>query len=256
MWWAKVNPEPKRILLLAGTMEARELAMRLADWPNLFVVASLAGAVSRPAVLPVTTRTGGFGGVDGLVGFLRNEKIDVLLDVTHPFAAQMKAHVDQASMVAGIKVAHVIRPAWIAEKADTWLCVRSLEEAVSSLPANCRPFLSIGRREIGLFTGRPDIHPVARMIDPPDETSRSDSVTILLSHPQAHEAAERELFVKHAITHLVTKNSGGSKSRAKILAARSLSIPVIMVDRPPPPAALILETIEAAETWLRSVLDN
>lgn len=254
MWWVGVSPEPKRILLLAGTAEARELAERLVRRTRLNVIASLAGAVSNPTPLPVKTRIGGFGGADGLARFIVSEKIDIVIDATHPYAAQMKTHVDQAFKATGVEAAHLIRPTWCSEDGDHWQHVRSVNEAAEKLPSGARPFLSIGRREIGLFAVRPDIYPIARMIDPPDHEERAEAMTILLSHPQADWRAEKDLFQKHGVTHLLTKNSGGTKSRAKLLAARSLSLPVIMIDRPPLPAAPILESVDAAELWIRSVL--
>ncbi len=242
--------------MLAGTAEARILAERLAGRHDVDVTASLAGAVSNPAPLPVKTRIGGFGGPDGLVRFVRDHKIELLIDATHPYAVQMKDHVDQAAASTGVSAAHLLRPAWVAEDGDQWLHVRSLSEAADKLPTGSRPFLSIGRREIGLFAARPDIRPVARMIDPPGAGERPQLMTILLSHPLPDWQAERDLFQTHGVTHLVTKNSGGTKSRAKILAARALSLPVVMIDRPPLPAAPIIKSVDAAELWVRSALDR
>ncbi|MEP3277777.1 MAG: cobalt-precorrin-6A reductase [Stappiaceae bacterium] len=246
----------KRVLLLAGTGEARRLAMCLADRSDLDIVASLAGAVSKPAVLPVKTRIGGFGGVDGLIRYLKDHKVDALIDATHPFSVQMKHHVDLAITETNIPVVHLIRPAWVAEAGDKWLNVGSLKQAAEVLPSGSRPFLSVGRREIGIFADKQNISPVARMIDPPIEGVLDQPITIILSHPQSDWRAEKELFLKHEITHLVTKNSGGEQSHAKLVAARALKVPVIMIDRPPLPAAPTLETVEATETWLHSVLDR
>lgn len=236
--------KPDHILLLAGTFEARLLARALAEqFPAARVTASLAGAVSDLPDLGVPTRVGGFGGTKGLEAYLKAEAVTVLIDATHPFAAQMSRNAAAAATAAGTALLRLQRPAWRPVDGDTWQAMASLEEAKSVLPAEARVFLSVGRKDIGLFTHRSDLFGLARMIEPPG-ADLPDHWHLVLARP-AHMADEEiALLERHRITHLVTKNSGGTRAYAKIEAARRLGLPVLMVERPALPEAETADSVE------------
>ncbi len=220
------------ILLLAGTREARLLAKKLVEtFPDVRITASFAGAVDNLPNLGVPTRVGGFGGVAGLTDYLVNEKVTLLVDATHPFAAQMSGNAVFAARSLNLPLIRLERPAWTPESGDLWQSVVSLGEAADALPAQARAFLAIGRKDLHRFTHRTDIFALARMIEPP-ELPLPGHWQLVLGRPPLSASEEIALFRKHRITHVVAKNSGGRRSHAKIEAARQLGLPVIMVDRP------------------------
>ncbi|MEM9634070.1 MAG: cobalt-precorrin-6A reductase [Pseudomonadota bacterium] len=241
---------PDRILLLAGTQEARQLASRIAvEFPELRLTASFAGAVRDLPDLGVPTRVGGFGGVEGLVHFLRSQSISLIIDATHPFAAQMSRNAVSAAETLSIPVIRLERPTWQAESRDIWQSVASVTEAADTLSPGARAFLAIGRKEIQTFTHRPDIYGLARMIEPPSPPL-PENWDLILSRPPQSADEEVDLLAAHRITHVVTKNSGGERSYAKIEAARRLQLPVIMIERPKLPD---VETVQCVAEAVREI---
>jgi precorrin-6A/cobalt-precorrin-6A reductase len=239
-----------RILVLGGTTDARALAGLLQGRAE--VVSSLAGRVRDPLLPPGEVRVGGFGGVRGLAGYLRHNAIDVVVDATHPFAAGMTANAAAASAATGVPLLVLRRPGWTEGPGDDWRRVPSLRAAAELLPAvGSRVFLTTGRQDIAIFAGL-DLWFLVRSVDPPDPPMPRRMQSILDRGPFTVEG-ERELLREHAIDVLVTKDSGGSATAAKLTAAREQRVPVIVVDRPPlptgvstvadPPACLaVLET--------------
>ncbi len=239
----------KRILLLAGTHEARKLAPKIAALPGFSVIASLAGVVERPAAIGVETRIGGFGGVAGLADYIKRETIAALIDATHPFAAQISANAVAASKLANIAMLRFERALWQPSPEDHWIEVADIVEAAAALPAGARAFLAVGRKEIAAFAGRKDIWCLMRMIDPPGEVELPEG-ELLLARPSRVVEDEQALLSRHRITHVVAKNSGGPASYAKIEAARNLGLPVVMVARPSLPETQTVADMEAVLRWL------
>ncbi len=226
--------EKHHILILAGTPEARQLACALAErFPDVRLTASFAGAVSDIPDPGIPARTGGFGGADGLAAFIEQEHVTFVIDATHPFAEQISRNAVKAAKDTNVPLIRFERPEWTLEKGDLWESVSSLAEAAERLPREARVFLAIGRKEIAAFCHRSDLFAVARMIEPPD-VRLPPHWYLELSRPAQSVEAEESLLRKHRITHLVSKNSGGGRSHAKIKAARHLQIPVIMIERPAP----------------------
>lgn len=245
---------PFSLLLLAGTAEARDLAGLLAGDPRLSVTASLAGVTSAPTPMGVATRSGGFGGVEGLADYLSRSAVDAVVDATHPFAARISANARAACAHTRVRYLRLERPPWQAGPGDDWREVAGLARAVEVLPPGAVAFLGIGRQEVGLFAGRRDVRFVMRMIDPPAADAALPPGEIVLARPNEDARGEAELLRRHAITHVVAKNSGGAAGRAKIDAARALGLPVVMVERPPCAGGPLVTSVEAAlrsiEGWL------
>lgn len=225
------------ILLLAGTSEARQLAKSIAQrFAAVRLTVSFAGVVKDLPDLGVPTRIGGFGGVYGLVSYLQEEGVDLIIDATHPFAAQMSRHAVDAAGQTDTHLIRLERPIWHEVDGDTWQHVASTTAAAEALPEKSRAFLSVGRKEIDKFTYRDDCFALVRMIEPP-ERPLPDHWHLVLERPSKSVDAERHLLKHHKITHLVTKNSGGASSYAKIEAARQLQVPLLMIKRPALPDA-------------------
>lgn len=223
----------ERILILGGTREARELAAILTE-EGFSVITSLAGVTGNP-VLPVgETRRGGFGGATGLLRYLQSERIAAVVDATHPFAAQISAHAHEACGAARLPLIRLERPAWQPVEGDRWTRVFSAAEAAGVLASGARVLLTIGRKEVAPFLLRGDITGIARMIEPPS-LALPPGWALLLQRPPFTVAAERQLIRDQAISWLVTKNAGGAETEAKLIAARELGLPVIMMERPAKP---------------------
>ncbi|MFC0626890.1 cobalt-precorrin-6A reductase [Kribbella deserti] len=239
-----------KVLLLGGTGEAREVARLLADEHE--VVSSLAGRVKDPKLPVGQVRHGGFGGVEGLAAYLRAERVDALVDATHPFAATMTAHAAQAAREVGVPLLLVRRPGWTPQPSDTWHWVDDLAEAAQALPGvGTRAFVTTGRQGLAAFAaaeGR--VWMLARCVEPPEPVPAWCEL-ILARGPYSLQD-ELNLLQEHRIDVLVTKDSGGGMTAAKLEAARALGIPVVVVRRPsvPEDVELVTEPAQVVE-WLQ-----
>jgi len=235
-----------RLLILGGTGEAALLARHLADRPNLDIISSLAGRVADPVLPPGNVRVGGFGGIDGLATYLAEERIDAVVDATHPFAARMSAHAALACGRMNLPLLGFVRPAWIPEPTDRWLPVPDM--AAAAALCRGRVFLTVGRQELAPFADR-DAWFLIRSIDPPEGALPAHHELMLKRGPFGL-ADEIGLLRAHRIDMIVSKNSGGPATYAKIEAARSLGLPVVMVERPARPITDQADTLGAVEAWL------
>lgn len=237
---------PRKVLILGGTKEARMLAGRLVR-VGLDVTSSFAGVTENPILPEGKVRVGGFGGVEGMREYLLAEAIDVLVDATHPFAAVISAHAAEASP----EVMRLERPAWSPLSQDRWIDVKSNEAGLAALPSGSIVMLTIGRKEVAVFTSRSDLTGVARMIEPPAE-ALPEYWRLVLERPPFTMADELAMMSQHAITHLVTKNAGGRETAAKLESARSLGIPVVMIARPFKPKVETFTTVDAIAAAIAS----
>jgi precorrin-6A/cobalt-precorrin-6A reductase len=224
-----------RILILGGTAEARDLAGLLCD-AGYAPVTSLAGITRAPVAIRGETRQGGFGGPDGLARYLEEGGFRALIDATHPFAGVISHHATEAAQRCRLPLIRLERPAWVPEPGARWTEVPDNDAALQALPEGARVLLTIGRKEVMPFLARPDISGVARMIEPLGNTPGT-GWQVLLARPPFDLDAELQLLGDHGVTHLVTKNSGGEETRAKLTAARIKGVQVVMIRRPPKPAA-------------------
>lgn len=238
-----------RVLVLAGTAEARALCAALVATPGIDARAALAGATRDPAPYAVPLRTGGFGGPEGLAAHLRAEAVDALVDATHPFAARISQNAARAAKAAGVPLLRLVRPPWAPEPGEDWRCVPDLAAAAAVLPAGARAFLATGRGSAPAFLGRGDIAFLLRAIDPP-AVPLPANWTLALGRPPFSLEAETAALASFAATHLVAKNAGGAPGRSKLTAAARLGLPIVMVARPVLPPATEVAGIDAALAWL------
>lgn len=243
-----------RILILGGTTEARDLADRLADDDRHSVVTALAGRTAEPMPRRGAVHRGSFGGEDGLADYLAAEAVDMLVDATHPFAARISVAARRAAATAGRPYLRLERPGWTAGEGDRWTHVANLPEAASALPAGAFALVTVGRQELCPFLTRTDVAIVARTIETPDHPL-PERIRLVKDRPPYDLAHERAMLARYRIDVLVTKNSGGTATAAKLEAARERGIEVVMVDRPggQPPAAA--GDVAACLTLIRRHLD-
>ncbi|SFR18028.1 cobalt-precorrin-6A reductase [Poseidonocella sedimentorum] len=238
------------LLVLGGTTEATALcrALHAAGIDGIF---SLAGRVERPLRQPLPMRSGGFGGVAGLVAYIAQHGITHLVDATHPFAAQMSANAVAASATSGTPLIALTRAPWGAQAGDDWREVADMEGAVAALPERpARIMLAIGRLQLGAFAARPQHDYLLRLVDPPDGPLPVPKAKVLISRGPFTEAGDLALLRDHRIEMVVSKNAGGAGAYAKIAAARALHLPVIMVSRPVITPRREVFSIEAVLDWL------
>ena len=243
-----------RILILGGTGEARELAAALVA-AGTDVLSSLAGRVRNPRLPEGPVRIGGFGGAEGLAAFLATEGIAAVVDATHPFAAGITANATQAAAAAGVPLLVLRRPGWDADPA--WHAAADIGAAAAAVrdwPGE-RVFLTTGRRDLAAFAAD-DAHDfLVRTVDPP-EGPVPPRMTLLLDRGPYTAEGETALMREHGVGLLVTKNSGGPMTAAKLTAARELGVQVVVVARPPlPPGAAVVATVPEALRWLAARAD-
>ena len=211
---------------------------------------SYAGRTEAPLAQPLPTRVGGFGGVAGLQAWLRDEGISHVVDATHPFAAQMSHNAIAACAAAGVPLLALERPAWAAQAGDQWQHVPDVDAAVAALPdAPTRVFLAIGRQNLAPFAARPQHHYLLRLVDAVPDLPLPLAEVVLARGPFSVEG-DRALLQAHGIRHVVAKNAGGSGAEAKLVAARSLGLPVILIERPFIPARTTVATVAEVMAWI------
>lgn len=242
---------PLRVLILGGTIEAASLARLLAGDARFDATLSLAGRTSEPRPQPLPTRVGGFGGIVGLVRYLGEEKIAAMVDTTHPYADQMSRNAVAACAQTGVPLASLVRAPWQAEPGDRWTIVPDTDAAAVAIGSTPRrAFLSLGRQELHCFAAAPQHRYLARLIEPPQQETLPPHLSLIQARGPFDLAAETQLLMRERIEIVVTKNSGGGATYAKIEAARALDLPVIMIARPDKPAGHVVRTPEEAVAWL------
>jgi precorrin-6A/cobalt-precorrin-6A reductase len=243
-----------RILILGGTGEAREVAAELTA-AGVDVLSSLAGRVRQPRLPVGPVRIGGFGGASGLAGFLRGEAITGIVDATHPFAAAITGNATAAAAETGVPLLVLRRPPWPTD--PSWQAVPDIVAAAAAVRAwpGESVFLTTGRRDLGAFAADDRHRFLVRAVDPPDPDGPvPPRITLLLDRGPYTPEGEAALMREHGVGLLVTKNSGGPMTAAKLQAARELAVRVVVVERPPlPPGSTVVETVSEALAWVSSV---
>lgn len=194
---------------------------------------SYAGRVAAPRPQPIAVRVGGFGGVAGLARHLRDQRVTHLIDATHPFAARISANAVAAAALAGVAHLALTRPPWLPGAGDRWIAAADLDAAVAALagPAR-RVMLALGRMHVAAFAAHPQHHYLLRFVDAPDRPPCLPRHHLLVDRGPFDPEGERRLMLAHGIDLVVSKNAGGTAAAAKLVAARDLGLPVLMIARP------------------------
>jgi precorrin-6A/cobalt-precorrin-6A reductase len=241
-----------RVLIIGGTAEARELAREL-DAAGLPVISSLAGRVARPRLPAGEVRMGGFGGPAALARWLHDHGIVAVVDATHPFAERISASAAAACPHAGVPLLRLERPGWSERPGDRWRWVDILEAAAAAIPElGERILLTTGRQGLAAFAGVDAAWFLIRCVDPPGPPFPGRHEVILDRGPYALDG-ELALIDRHRIDLVVTKDSGGRHTEAKLDAARERGLPAIVVRRPPGPDVRAVSDVSSAAAWARAV---
>ena len=224
-----------RVLILGGTVEGAALAAALAERPDVETIVSLAGRTKDPAALPGGVRVGGFGGVTGLAGYLRAERIGLAIDATHPFATQISRHAALAADSARVPLLRLERPPWRRDPDDRWIEVATLDAAAAAVPEHgARAFLTVGSSQLQPFGTATGVWFLVRLVEAPAGRLPLADYRVIAARGPFSAAAELRLLEENRIDVVIAKNSGGDATYGKIAAARALGLPVILLRRPPP----------------------
>ncbi len=243
---------PGRILILGGTAEARELAASL-HAEGVAVTSSLAGRVSRPRLPAGAVRVGGFGGPRALAAWIAEHRVTAVVDATHPFAERISASAAQACPHAGVPLRRLERPGWTERDGDRWHRVADLDAAAAAIPSlGRRVLLTTGRQGLPAFAGVESAGFLIRCVDPPDPPLPPCHELLLDRGPYTVDG-ELALIDQYEVDLVVTKDSGGGHTAAKLEAARLRELPVIVVRRPsrPPRAVPVVVAVDEALAWAR-----
>jgi len=257
------RPDAPAVLLLGGTDQARAVATRL-DAEGWDVTTSLAGRTTNPRSPAGVLRVGGFGGADGLGAWLREHRPACVVDATHPFAAQMTAHADEACRAAGVPLLRLVRPAWARTRPDAaeWDWVADHDEAARAvlrlLPTAQTPgtvLLSVGRQHTPAYLPLLSHHSVLARVAEARDLVVPPAWRVIVSRGPFQESQERALFAEADVRVLVSKDSGGTATAAKLDIAAERGARVVMIARPPTlPGTPEVSDLEEATRWCRAVV--
>ncbi len=245
-----MNSAMRNILVLGGTLEASALALALAKLGERAVL-SYAGRVAQPRAQPIAVRVGGFGGVPGLVRHLREQGVTHLVDATHPFASQMSSNAVAACTLTGVPLLALTRAAWHPGVGDCWQMAADVPAAVAALHGPpLRVMLALGRMHLAAFAAQPQHHYILRLVDATDDAPPLPQSTTIVSRGPFNVASDIALMRTHRVDIVVCKNAGGTGAKAKLDAARSLNLPVVMVARPTIPVRAEVTRVDQVLQWL------
>ncbi len=241
-----------RLLILGGTAEAASIAEQAVALSGTEVITSLAGRTRAPRKVPGEQRIGGFGGPEAMADYLRNQRIDALVDATHPFALNISANAAAACDAAGVSRLMLVRPPWKPGPDDNWISVANAAGAASEINARGyrHAFLATGRQELPAFADMPHIRLLVRLVDPPAAALQLADYEVVTGRGPFVEAEEHDMLSRHGIDVIVAKNAGGIGSWPKLAAARRLGIPVVMIERSGRQTGEIVETVDDVMAWL------
>jgi len=244
-----------RILILGGTAEAVEIARRAAALPGADVLYSLAGRTRAPSLPGCALRVGGFGGAAGLARFLADEAVALVIDATHPYATRMAGNARAACERAGIARLKFLRPVWEEPAGAVWLDAATAAEAASLVEGRFgRVFLSIGTKELAAFSRLANCWFLVRTVDAPEAPLSLPACHTVQARGPFRIEDETALLREHRIDALVTRNSGGSATAAKLHAAAALAIATVMIARPPVPPGVCYASVDDILMALRERL--
>ena len=224
-----------KILVLAGTEEARILCHKLSEIKGLEVIVSLFQKILQ-SDYPGQIVAGGFGGADGLANYLQKERIGLLIDATHPYSSTINSNAMAASRKTGTEYIRLVRKKWLAGPSDNWLEFPTLLQACRKIPSKSRIFAALGGKNLGqdideIGNSLVQSRVYLRVMEHPS-FELPPNWNMLEYIPPITFEGEKTLLMKYGITHILCRNSGGEISKLKLKAGAELGLDVFMLARP------------------------
>ena len=241
-------------MILGGTGDAANLARRINNqFSKTRVITSLAGRTQKPRRIAGQVIFGGFGGATGLQSFIETEKIQLVFDATHPFSQKISQNASIACEKAKVLRIILDRPQWELPRNGNWVAVENISAAAKSISSSVkRIFVTTGGNELNVFDQFKNTWFLIRLIEKPKSPIKIQNYKLVLSRPPFKFSNEKALLQNHDIDCLISKNSGGNGTKAKIKAALQLSIPIILIRRPPNLPGLKYNTVGQCIEWLKN----
>lgn len=248
----------RHVLLLGGTSEGFELSQRLSGQfkDEVRVTTSLAGRTVSPALPVGVSRIGGFGGMGGLRDWIVTHQVHCVIDATHPYAVKISENAFSACASVPVPFVRLERPPWDRQSGDVWHDVGDVAEAAALLPRlGRRAFLTIGVKDLSAFSIIQDMFLLCRSIDPPPASEALANIHAITGRGPFSVESETRVLSEFGIDVIVSKNSGGTATEAKITAARNAGLPVIMIQRSPCEISPVVSNVEETIRWMKMTLD-
>ncbi|UQZ85783.1 Precorrin-6A reductase [Paenibacillus konkukensis] len=231
------------ILVMAGTSDARELALRIhqSGYTLLTTVVTDSAAKSmEEAGLPVMT---GRLTAEALVALVRERGIRALVDATHPFAEEASKNAIAAAREAGVPYIRYERDRIAIDQHPLITFADDYEQA-AELAAQRKGvvMLTTGSKTLHIFAkrllGLPDTTLVARMLPRRDNMEKCEELgleqknIVAMQGPFSREL-NKALYEHYKVTLMITKESGkvGAVDE-KLESALELGIETIVIGRP------------------------
>lgn len=220
-----------KILVVGGTADGRYLASEL-DALGVDVIYSIAGIV-RKATLPCAVVSGGFSQFGGLEKFVLDNDITHLVDATHPFAQKMSNKIAQVSNILLLPAIRFHRKAWQKTAQDNWIEVTQWPELIEKLAHHQSLFITAGQvTQTVLDQLAAQAQHLLLRTAMPVKITLPNNVTWIKAIGPFELEHEKQLIAQYKIDAIISKNSGGESTYAKIQAAAEVGIPVYQFKRP------------------------
>lgn len=230
------------ILLLAGTSDARELALKIKDAGyDLLSTVVTENAAKELMQTGLNVQVGRLTDTE-MVDLIQCKKVEVIVDASHPFAEEASKNAIRAAAKAKVPYIRYERESQTFHY-EKMIVAASYEEA-ADIAATKKGvvMLTTGSKTLQIFTEKllenPDIRLIARMLPRLDNIEKCEQ----LGFPQKNIVAiqgpftkefDQALYKQYGVTVMITKESGkvGSVDE-KVEAAKDLGIEIIMIGRP------------------------
>lgn len=234
-----------KLLILGGTADGRRMATSLHQ-QGVELIYSVAGLVRTPKV-ECQVVSGGFSQFGGLVEYIKQNQVTAILDVTHPYAAKMSA----TAAKAGVPYWRFHRPQWQPVCADTWHGFNDWDELLPQLSRYNNVLITVGQVSESVVNqlSKQQNYVLRTAVEP--KFALPDNIQWIKAIGPFSLADETALLSQYNIDVLISKNSGGDATSAKLTAARQLNIPVYMQTRPAlPQAQQLFENQQSCEQFI------
>lgn len=232
------------ILLLGGTTEAGVIAKALAEEGFHVLLSTATSIPPRCGFHPgIKWRTGELD-APGIEKLIREQKIQAVVDATHPYAASISSNARAPCRRTGIPYMAFERPGAVEDAPDIYRAADHTRAATLACSFGRPVLLTVGVRNLAPYVKevrRSGLRLVVRVLDHPSsmEACRRaglDTEEVVPANGPFSVQENSLIITRYDIGVVVTKDSGEAGGiPAKIEAARNCGCKIVVVDRPPRP---------------------